>query len=559
MVNQLLKECMNNGLLLDKELRKLLDELLEEEGVLVIKSISKSGINNKILSKKLFEENINEIKKNLIEVSSENVALEVFSKIGYGSDSVNINKVNSEDVENSSKGVEKDESLVKILSTSTFVPRKIFVSDFVNHFKDRYEKLKEILEKKEFENLTSIRKIGRNEGNYTIIVAVVDKRVTKNKNILLEVEDLTGSSKVLINNSKSQLFGVGEQLMMDDIIAININGGGDILFANKIVYPGASIPQKKYSINDNSIAIISDIHIGSKMFLKKNFLKFIKWLNGEIGDNSQKELARKIRYLFVVGNAVNGINRYPGQEKDLDIKTTVGQYGRLEELLRLIRSDIQIIMCPGQHDAVWVGEPQLAVNKKFTSGLYDMENLHLVSNPSLIELESNFKILMYHGASINHFINEISEIRIKYKHNSPTRVAKEMLKRRHLAPTHGLMDYIPFEKDCLTIEEIPDILLTGSQHRAEVSMMNNILLIASSCWQSITSFEEKVGNNPDPCKVPIFNLKTREIKILDFSGEEEAISREVCCAEEEGVTCDINSGDFVSDNEVGNSGGVDIK
>ena len=41
--------------------------------------------------------------------------------------------------------------------------------------------------------------------------------------------------------------------------------------------------------------------------------------------------------------------------------------------------------------------------------------------------------------------------------------------------------------------------------------------ICNSCWQSITPFEEKVGNNPDPCKVPVLNLKTREIKIMDFS------------------------------------------
>jgi len=83
---------------------------------------------------------------------------------------------------------------------------------------------------------------------------------------------------------------------------------------------------------------------------------------------------------------------------------------------------------------------------------------------------------------------------------------------------HGAMDYIPCEnEDPLVIKQVPDIIATGDQHRAEVSKMNNILLIASSCWQSITPFEEKVGNVPDPCKVPLFNLKTREIKILDFS------------------------------------------
>jgi DNA polymerase II small subunit/DNA polymerase delta subunit B len=59
--------------------------------------------------------------------------------------------------------------------------------------------------------------------------------------------------------------------------------------------------------------------------------------------------------------------------------------------------------------------------------------------------------------------------------------------------------------------------LTGDLHKTDISSYNGVLLFASSCWQSMTAFEEKVGNKPDPCKVPMLNLKTREIKILDFS------------------------------------------
>lgn len=72
----------------------------------------------------------------------------------------------------------------------------------------------------------------------------------------------------------------------------------------------------------------------------------------------------------------------------------------------------------------------------------------------------------------------------------------------------------------MVIDFIPDIICTGDQHRPEISSYNNILLIASSCWQDKTPFEEKVGHEPDPCKVPIFNLKTREVKIMDFSSNE---------------------------------------
>ena len=52
-----------------------------------------------------------------------------------------------------------------------------------------------------------------------------------------------------------------------------------------------------------------------------------------------------------------------------------------------------------------------------------------------------------------------------------------------------------------------------------ISYYNNILVISISCWESKTPYQEKMGNNPDFCKVPLFNLKTRNIRILDFENE----------------------------------------
>jgi len=151
-----------------------------------------------------------------------------------------------------------------------------------------------------------------------------------------------------------------------------------------------------------------------------------------------------------------------------------------------------------------------------------MKNVSLVTNPALVEIEGGFRILMYHGASMHGMINEIEELRLKQGSNTPTKVIKEILKRRHFAPTHGSVDYIPCEKeDALVIKQIPDILTTADLHRHEVSTYNNILLIATSCWQSLTPFQEKVGNHPDFCKVPLFNLKSREVKIIDFFEDKE--------------------------------------
>lgn len=97
-----------------------------------------------------------------------------------------------------------------------------------------------------------------------------------------------------------------------------------------------------------------------------------------------------------------------------------------------------------------------------------------------------------------------------------------MLKRRHLAPMHSMITYIP-NADCdpLVISEVPDILVTGEVHRLDIENYNGTLIITGSCWQSQTPFEEKVGNEPDPCKVAIFNLHTRELKVFDFSDKAE--------------------------------------
>jgi DNA polymerase II small subunit len=408
---------------------------------------------------------------------------------------------------------------VKVLSDLGSLSRKVGVGTFVEYFRVRYGQMREKLEKKEFGDLSAIRRVGDKSGVYNIIAMVSGKRMTKNGNLLLEVEDLTGKISMLVNKENVELFGLARGLMLDDVVAFGVSGSRKMLFVNEIVYPECVLGEERFGDVDEYIAFSGDFHVGSSMFLEKNFLRFVAWLNGEVGDERQRAISRKVKYLFLVGDNIDGVGVYPGQEKFLDIESCVGQYEKVESMLRRIRKDVQIVMCPGQHDAVWVGEPQGVIPKRWAPGLHEMENLCLVSNPALVEV-GGFKILMYHGASINRFINEMPEVRTKFGHMCPTRVVREILKRGHLAPTYGVMDYVPNkEKDGLVIDVIPDIVATGDQHRAEVGSYNNILMVAGSCWQLVTPFEEKIGNVPEPCRVPLFNLKTREIKIVDFSDD----------------------------------------
>jgi DNA polymerase II small subunit len=517
---------MSKGFLLDKEMLGIFSKLTPEGARNVVEILSSLGVGERVITRNLFEKHFDKLRSFLVAEKGADEILSFFSGIGY---------TTKEGGGPSVEPIKKEEvGKIKLLSAPAFPQKKIEVKDFVNHFRSRYEKLKTILEQRDFENLSSIRKIGANHGSYTIIAAVIGKRITKNKNLFIDVEDLTGTSIVLVNQNKKEVFDKARDLLEDDIVAFSVSGTGEMLFANDIIYPEAALQEKKYADVDEYVAFTGDFHAGSTMFLEKNVLRFVKWLNGEEGDENQRALAKKVKYLLLVGDNIDGVNHYPGQEKYLIEKTSVGQYGKVAEILKLIRKDVKIIICPGQHDSVWVGEPQPIIPERWAPELYKMENVILVPNPALVEVDGDFKILMYHGASINRFIDEIPEIRTNFGHSSPTRVVKEILKRRHLAPIHGAMDYIPCEKgDPLVIDPIPDIIATADQHRPEVSIHNNILLVAGSCWQSITPFEEKVGNIPDPCKVPLFNLKTREIKILDFSD----VPKEIEWQTDESLSC----------------------
>ncbi len=489
MVGEILKLCKEKGFFLDKETLRLLSELDKNKAYEIIEKISRLKLKERVITQELYKRYINSPKDLL---NNDNLI---------------------------------DEK-IKLLSNSAPFSKKINVMDFVNHFQVRYKAIRGILEIKSLENLSSIRRIGINNGAWTIIVLILNKRMTKNKNLLIEVEDLTGKSIILVNRENLALFSQAKELLLDDIVAFRVSGSNKMLFASDIIYPDAVLSKKKYSSFDEYVAFSGDFHVGSKMFLEKKLLRFIKWLNGGIGDKRQKEIAKKVKYLFLAGDNIDGVGIYQGQEKFLNIRNCKEQYKKVEEILKKIRKDVQIIMCPGQHDAVWVGEPQSIIPEKWAPGLHQMENLYLVPNPALVEIIGGFKVLMYHGAGINRFIDEIPEIRTKYGHKSPTKVVKEMLKRRHLAPIHGLMDYIPCEnKDPMVIDIVPDIIVTADQHRAEIDSYNNILMVASSCWQSITPFEEKIGNVPDPCKVPLFNLKTREVKIMDFSRDDDLVCK----------------------------------
>jgi len=213
---------------------------------------------------------------------------------------------------------------------------------------------------------------------------------------------------------------------------------------------------------------------------------------------------------------------YQGQEEDLVIKDIYDQYQVCAEYLSAIPTEKHIILCPGNHDAMRIAEPQMIIYEDVAKPLFELPNVIMVSNPGIVNIHSSedfpgFDVLLYHGYSFDYYAAEVESIRNNGGYDRADLIMKFLLKRRHLAPTHSSTLYSPdVEKDSLVIRKIPDFFVTGHIHKCAVSNYRNVAMICGSCWQSKTSFQEKFGHNPEPCRVPIVNLSSREMKIMKF-------------------------------------------
>ncbi len=403
--------------------------------------------------------------------------------------------------------------------------KKREVQDFVQYFNARYKSIEKLLRnRQELNNILSINRIlhKTDRSHLSVIGVVEDKQTTKNGNIMLSLEDPTGTIKVLVNKNKPDLYDLAKDITLDEVIGVVGVNGDKIIFANSLVQPDMPRADLKKSQTEACVAVLSDVHVGSNNFLGEDFERFIEWINLRKGSEDQLNLARKVQYIFIVGDLIDGCGVYPEQDKELTINDISKQYEECARLLKKIPSHINIIICPGNHDAMRIAEPQPALYRDFAGPIYDLPNVTLVSNPATINIHadekfSGFDVLMYHGYSFDYFVANVDSIRNKGGYDRGDLIMKFLLKKRHLAPTHTATLYIPdTTQDPLVIKKVPDLFFTGHIHKSIVANYKNTTMVCGSCWQSKTSFQERVGHNPEPSRVPIINLKTREVKVLRF-------------------------------------------
>ncbi|MBU0532402.1 DNA-directed DNA polymerase II small subunit [Candidatus Micrarchaeota archaeon] len=381
------------------------------------------------------------------------------------------------------------------------------VDNFISHFRNRFERLGRMLRRSGSTPNIDLGDVKRHlNEKVRIIVLISAKRETKKGNLLFEVEDLTGSFKVVVSTSKynEKVMDKARSVILDDVVAITGKVLEPYLIAEDVEWPELPvIREKKLSENDLAAAYLSDLHFGSKHFLAHYLKAFTDWLHGK---GELKELAGKVKYLNIAGDIVDGIGIYPNQEKELVVKDIYQQYAMFTDFLENLPDHIEVIVGPGNHDAVRRGEPQPALDRDLVSS-----DITSVGNPSSITIEG-IKHLMYHGTSIDSMISNIPNL--SYMH--PEQVMVEYLKRRHLSPIYGGNLIVPENIDYMVIEEPPDIFHTGHVHKNGYTQYRGTLVINSGTFQDRTDYQVKQGHVPTPAMVPVYELKYGRLRTLDF-------------------------------------------
>ena len=391
------------------------------------------------------------------------------------------------------------------------------IGNLIEYFQNRYKKLSGILEKRpELRTWQKINEITENQTDLNLIVMITDIRSTKNGHYLIEVEDDTGSMPILVSKDNDELIRAARNLMRDEVIGVIAQkragqSENQLAICQNLIDP--DVPRKDRKEVDFGTVFTSDIHIGSSTFLEDAFVRFTKWLNGDYGNEEQREMANNVKYMIIGGDIVDGIGVYPNQDKELAIKDITAQYDEAARLVGDIRSDIKIIITPGNHDASRVAEPQPAVPEKYAKSLYKLNNVEFLSNPSTVSLDG-LEVLIYHGRGIDDMVMGSND----FSHERNDLVMKEFLRKRHWAPLYGERTPLASElEDHLVIDRVPDVLHTGHVHINTYTNFNGIHCINSGTFQTQTEFQKIYNIVPTPAEVPIIDVGGvyRQLKFID--------------------------------------------
>ena len=368
-------------------------------------------------------------------------------------------------------------------------------------FRDRYQRLfsivKERLDTKNSATVSATKNLA--PGKKVKVAGLLSDRSSRRGAVELRVDDPTGALRVVCQDAAEK---AALEAPLDSMVVVEVSKGkSGQLYTNSVVLP--DVPGRHSVSTSHRVyaVLLSDLHIGSRMFLSDDFGRFLQWLNGGLGD---QDIVNRIKYLVIAGDLVDGVGVYPGQEFQLVERDPKRQYEMAAELLKKVPGRIQIVLSPGNHDAVRQALPQPAVAVDMAESLYAMENVRWVGDPAYLRLHG-VTFLVYHGKSLDDVIATTPNL----AYDRPTDAMKLLLRARHLAPTYGKRTALsPELRDYMVVDQVPDVFHVGHVHTYGELTYRGTLLLNSGTWQAQTSFQSNMGLDPTPSIIPILDLSS---------------------------------------------------
>ena len=376
--------------------------------------------------------------------------------------------------------------------------------------KNRFNKYKQIMyDRQDSRKIIRISTLVQHtDQNEYKIAGLLKSRNKLDKSYEIELEDESTDLRLLVtdgnNIQKVESFLIDQMVIADIVFSKNVRR-----FIVKNCYSldvPAEVFQSVEGVEPVYGVFLSDIHVGSKTFLNREFQDFLNWINGRLGD---LEVVSKIRYIVIAGDLVDGIGVYPGQEEELTELNLSKQYDEFAGLMAQIPKSIKIFVSPGNHDATRQALPQPPIFKRYAKALYEMDNVILLGDPCLVRLHG-VNTLVYHGQSLVDIVGSSPGITF----DKPAEAMKVLLKARHLAPTHGSTRVALEEDDKLVIKIVPNIFHCGHIHTVQTLKYKGTLLVNSGTWQDQTQFQKRMGIVPNPAIAVVVDLNRLKVKMM---------------------------------------------
>ena len=387
---------------------------------------------------------------------------------------------------------------------------------FVEHFRSRFSQLDKIMRRRmDLRDAISIGALEKMplKSKVKVIGIITEKRGSGNR-LFIELEDPENSITVMTSDEETVRKGLS--LLTDQVICIKgVKYKQDLLIANDFIWPDIPSTPPRRSDIPLCTAFLADIHVGSIDFEDKMFNRFLRWMNMDVGTRKMQLLASRVKYIVIAGDLVEGIGVYPNQLDELNIPDIHEQYEESARLLSEIPDYVEIIVIPGNHDAVRKSLPQPSIPANYAKSLNEDKRIHMLGSPCRVQMHG-VESYIAHGKALDEILASVPGMNF----HSPEKGIELLLKCRHICPTFGSSTPIAPERiDRLVIPSNPDVIHMGHIHVHGIRKYKGSTIIASGAWQRQTSFQKRVNLDPTVGVAPIFDLKTHQTTNINFNGE----------------------------------------